>query len=190
MRVDGSAVRAGMVIEDGTAKLYVVVKHEIRTPGNLRAFNQVELKDVMTGTKQNPRFSSGEAIERVQLDEKPYNFLFADGEMLTFMDNETFEQITMSKEFVGDQVAFLQDGMTVVIQTYEGRPLSIKLPEKVVCEITDTEPTTKGQTASSSYKPATLANGLRILIPPFISAGEKVVVNTQDLVYVERAKAS
>jgi elongation factor P len=187
MRIDGSAVRAGMVIE-WNGKLYVVVKHEIRTPGNLRAFNQVELKDVMTGTKQNPRFSSGEAIERVQLDEKEYNYLYADGDMLTFMDNETYEQISMDKGFIGEQIAFLQDGMTVSMQTYEGRPISIKLPEKVVCEIVETEPVMKGQTAASSYKPATLDNGLRITVPPFVATGEKVVVNTQDIAYVERAK--
>lgn len=187
MKIDGSAVRSGMVIEYND-KLYVVVKHEIRTPGNLRAFNQVELKDVMNGTKQNPRFNSGESIERVQLDESEYNFLYADGDMLTFMDNANYEQITMDKEFVGDQVAFLQDGMTVSMQTYEGRPISISLPEKVVCEIVETQPVVKGQTASSSYKPATLENGLRVMVPPFIDAGTKIVVNTVELSYVERAK--
>jgi elongation factor P len=187
MRIDGSAVRMGMVIE-WNGKLYVVVKHEIRTPGNLRAFNQVELKDVMTGTKQNPRFSSGESIERVSLDEKTYQYLYADGDMLTFMDNENYEQITMSKDFIGDRVAFLQDNMVVSMQTYEGRPINITLPEKVVCEIVETEPTTKGQTASSSYKPAMLDNGLRVMVPPFIGTGTKIVVSTSELEYIERAK--
>jgi len=187
MKIDGSAVRAGMVIEFNN-KLYVVVKHEIRTPGNLRAFNQVELKDVINGQKQNPRFNSGETIERVQLDEKEYNYLYAEGDMLTFMDNENYEQITMNKDFIGDQIAFLQDGMTVKMQTYEGRPISINLPDKVICEIAETEPVMKGQTAASSYKPAILDNGLRVLVPPFIAAGEKVVVNTVELAYVERAK--
>lgn len=187
MRIDGSAVRMGMVIEYN-GKLYVVVKHEIRTPGNLRAFNQVELKDIMTGTKQNPRFNSGESIERVSLDEKQYQYLYADGDMLVFMDNESYEQISMPKDFIGERVAFLQDNMNVSMQTYEGKPISITLPEKVVCEIVDTEPTVKGQTASSSYKPATLDNGLRVMVPPFIASGTKIVVNTTELEYVERAK--
>jgi elongation factor P len=187
MRIDGSAVRTGMVIEFN-GKLCVVIKHEIRTPGNLRAFNQIDMKDVMTGNKLNARLSSGESIERVQLDEKMYQYLYADGNTLTFMDNENYEQISMNKDFIGDRVAFLQDNMNVSMQTYEGKPINITLPEKVVCEIVETEPTVKGQTASSSYKPATLDNGLRIMVPPFISSGTKVVVNTTDLAYVERAK--
>ncbi len=187
MRIDGSAVRTGMVIEYN-GKLCIVIKHEIRTPGNLRAFNQIDMKDVMTGNKLNARLSSGESIERVQLDEKMYQYLYADGDTLTFMDNENYEQISMNKEFIGDRVAFLQDNMNVSMQTYEGKPISITLPEKVVCEIVETEPTVKGQTASSSYKPAKLDNGLRIMVPPFIETGTKVVVNTTELAYVERAK--
>src|SRR4051812_44489792 len=118
MKIDGSAVRMGMVIE-WQNKLWLVVKHEIRTPGNLRSFNQVELKDLKTGTKNTPRFASDEKIERVSLDSKTCNFLFAEGDMLTFMDNENYEQFSLHKDLVGPGVAFLQDGMTVDIETYE-----------------------------------------------------------------------
>jgi len=189
MKIDGGAVRMGMVIE-WQDKLWLVVKHEIRTPGNLRSFNQVELKDIKTGTKNTPRFASDEKIERVTLDTKPYNFLFADGDVLNFMDNESYEQITMNKDMLGERIAFLQDGMTVEIETYEGRPLSVKLPGKVTLKIVEADPVVKGQTASSSYKPAKLENGIRVMVPPFIGAGESIVVDTTSLEYVERAKAS
>ncbi len=187
MRVDGSAVRAGMVIEYNN-KLWLVVKHEIRTPGNLRAFNQVEMKDVQTGTKQNIRLSSSESVERAQLDDRDYQYLFADGDLLTFMDQESYEQVTLPKDLVGEAMPFLRDGMTVSIQTHEGRPIAVTLPSTVVLEIAETEPAMKGQTAASSYKPATLENGVRVMVPPFIGAGEKIVVNTADASYVERAK--
>lgn len=189
MQIDGSAVRAGMVIEY-EGKLWLVAKHEIRTPGNLRSFNQVELKDVKTGNKNNLRFSSDERIQRVSLEQKSYNFLFADGDLLTFMDNESYEQITMNAGILGDSRPFLQDGMTVTIESYEGNPISIALPETVVMTIVEADPVVKGQTASSSYKPAVLENGVRVLVPPFIAAGEKIVVRTADSAYVERAKAA
>lgn len=187
MRIDGSAVRMGMVIEY-EGKLKLVVKHEIRTPGNLRSFNQVELKDVMNGTKQNIRLSSSESVDRVSLEQAPYNFLYADGDNLTFMNNESYEQITLPADMLGDSVPFLQDGMTVQIESYEGKAISIQLPSKVTLEIRETEPVVKGQTASSSYKPAILENGVRVLVPPFISAGEKIVVDTMSIEYIERAK--
>ncbi|MDX2112601.1 MAG: elongation factor P [Alphaproteobacteria bacterium] len=189
MKIDGSAVRMGMVIE-WQDKLWLVVKHEIRTPGNLRSFNQVELKDIRTGTKNTPRFSSAEKIERVSLDSKQCNFLYADGDMLTFMDNENYEQFTMHQDMLGERVKFLQDGMTVEMETYEGKPLSVKLPQKVKLKIVEADPVVKGQTAASSYKPAILENGVRVMVPPFIPAGEMIVVDTDTLEYVERAKAS
>lgn len=189
MRIDGSSVRAGMVVEY-EGKLWVVVSHEIRTPGNLRSFNQVELKDLRTGTKNNPRFASDEKIERVSLDSKQCNFLYAEGDLLHFMDNESYEQFTMSKEMIGPGVAFLQDGMTVAMETYEGKPISVKLPQKVTMKIVEADPVVRGQTAASSYKPAILENGVRVMVPPFIPAGEMIVVDTSTLEYVERAKAS
>ena len=187
MKIDGSAVRMGMVVEYQN-KLCLVVKHEIRTPGNLRSFNQVELKDLKNGTKNNIRLASDEKVERVQLDSKQYNFLFAEDDTLTFMDNESFEQIMMPKELVGERLPFLQDGMTVSIETYEGKPLSIALPSKVACKIVEADPVVKGQTAASSYKPAILENGVRVMVPPFIPAGETIIVDTNTLEYVERAK--
>lgn len=187
MKVDGSAVRAGMVIEYEN-KLWLVVKHEIRTPGNLRAFNQVELKDVKSGTKNNVRLNSGAAVERVQIDSRQANYLYAEGEILTFMDNETYDQFTLPAAMVGDALPFLQDSMTVNIEMYEGTPISITLPGTAVCEITDTEAVVKGQTASSSYKPATLDNGVRVMVPPYITTGEKIVVKIADLSFMERAK--
>ena len=187
MRIDGSAVRAGMVIEY-EGKLALVVKHEIRTPGNLRAFNQVELKDVMNGTKKNVRLNSGEAVERAHLDEKAYQYLFEDGENITVMDQDSYEQMTFAKSLLGDAAPFLMDGMIITIQTHEGRPLSATLPETVVMEVVEADPVVKGQTASSSYKPAKLENGVRTLVPPFIETGTRIVVRTADGSYVERAK--
>jgi len=187
MRIDGSAVRAGMVVEYKN-KLWLVVKHEIRTPGNLRAFNQVELKDVKSGTKDNIRLSSSESVERVQLDTRDCNFMYADGNLLTFMDNDNYEQFTLPKELVGDSLPFLQDNMTVAIESYEGRPISIALPQTVLLEVKEADPVVKGQTAASSYKPAILENGVRVMVPPFIAVGDKIVVDTRDISYVERAK--
>lgn len=189
MKIDGSAVRAGMVVEYED-KLWVVVKHEIRNPGNLRSFNQVEFKDVKSGTKKNVRLASDEKIERVQLSQRDCNFLFAEGDLLTFMDQETYEQFTLHKDIVGEALPYLQDGMVVVVELHEGAALSVTLPETVVMEIVEADPVVKGQTASSSYKPAILSNGLKVLVPPFVAAGEKIVVRTVDSSYIERAKAS
>src|SRR5262249_5748127 len=155
-----------------------------------RSFNQVELKDIRTGTKNTPRFSSAEKIERVSLDSKECNFLYADGDLLHFMDNESYEQFTMHKDMLGERVKFLQDGMTVAMETYEALPLSVKLPQKVTLKIVEADPVVKGQTAASSYKPAILENGVRVMVPPFIPSGEMIVVDTSTLEYVERAKAS
>jgi elongation factor P len=187
MKVNGSAIRAGMVVEY-EKKLWLVVKHEIRTPGNLRSFNQVEMKDIKSGTKTNTRLRADEMLERVSLSQRDYQYLYEDGDNLVFMDQEHFEQINLPKEFLGDRVAFLQDGMIVKVEMHETMPIGVALPESVILEITETEPVVKGQTASSSYKPATMENGLRVMVPPFITAGEKIVVNTNELTYVERAK--
>jgi elongation factor P len=187
MKINGSAVRMGMVVEYEN-KLWLVVKHEIRTPGNLRSFNQVEMRDIKSGTKTNTRLRADEMLERATLEQRDYQFLYAEGDDLIFMDQEHFEQITIPTDLLGDRRAFLQDGMVVKVETHEGRPLGVALPETVVLEITETEPVVKGQTASSSYKPAMLENGLRVMVPPFITSGEKIVVNTEELTYVERAK--
>jgi elongation factor P len=188
MKIDGSAIRGGMVLEYN-GRLVVVTNIKIGTPGNLRSFNQVEMKDVKTGNKINYRFGSDEKVDRVQLDQKEYQYLYAEGDMLVFMDNENYEQIHMMKDMVGERLPYLQENMNVTIESYEGEPLSVALPDTVIMEITETEPVVKGQTASSSYKPAKLENGARVMVPPFIEAGTRIVVNTADSTYVERAKA-
>lgn len=188
MKIDGSAIRPGMVLEYN-GKLVVVTNIKIGTPGNLRAFNQVEMKDIKSGNKINYRFGSDEKVDRVQLDQKEYQYLYPEENMLVFMDNENYEQIHMQKEMVGDALAFLQENMNVMIESYEGAPLSVTIPEQVVMEIVETEPVVRGQTAASSYKPAMLSNGVRIMVPPFIESGTRVVVNTVEASYVERAKA-
>lgn len=188
MKINGNAIRPGMVIEHQN-RLWRAVKTQHTQPGKGGAYLQVELKDLRDGTKLNERFRSSESVERVRLDQKDYQFLFADGDMLTFMDNETFEQITLGADLLGaDQVAFLQDGMTVLIESHEDSPIAVQLPDTVVLRIVEADAVVKGQTASSSYKPAMLENGVRIMVPPHIESGTRVVVNTADATYVERAK--
>lgn len=187
MKIGGSAVRAGMVVEY-EQKLCLVVRHEIRTPGNLRSFNQVELKDIKSGTKKNVRLRADEMLERAQLEQRAFQYLYGDGQTLTFMDNQSYEQIEIQADTLGDRRAFLQDGMNVTIEMHEGMPLSVDLPETAVCTIAEADPVVKGQTASSSYKPATLDNGVRVMVPPFLAAGEKILVNTAELTYIERVK--
>lgn len=190
MKINGNAIRVGNVIEH-EGKLWVAVKTQHTQPGKGGAYMQVELKNLTEGTKTNQRFRSSEQVERVFLDEQPYQYLYADaadGGSLIFMDQETFEQVTLSRDFVGDAADFLQDGMIVNVSSYEGKPLSIQLPDTVVLTISEADPVVKGQTASSSFKPAVLSNGMRIMVPPHIESGMRVVVNTDDRTYVERAK--
>jgi elongation factor P len=188
MKIQGNAIRPGNIIEH-KGRLWRAVKIQHTQPGKGGAYLQVELKDIRDGTKLNERFRSGEDVERVRLDQRDYQYLYAEGnDMFTFMDNETYEQISLPSEFLGEQVPFLQEGMTVSIESYEGSPISVTLPDTVVMEIVEADPVVKGQTASSSYKPAVLENGVRILVPPHIESGTRVVVNTADSTYVERAK--
>jgi len=187
MKINGNAIRPGNVIEH-KGRLWRATKIQHTQPGKGGAYLQVELKDIRDGTKLNERFRASEDVERVRLDQKEYQYLYADGEMLTFMDNETYEQVTVHTDLVGEPVAFLQDGMAVTIESYEGDPISVMLPDTVVMEIVEADPVVKGQTASSSYKPAMLENGVRILVPPHIESGTRVVVATADATYSERAK--
>ena len=186
MKINGNEIRPGYVLEH-KGDLYVAVKTQAVKPGKGGAFNQVELKSILGNTKLNERFRANETVERVRLEQRDYQFLFEAGDMLTFMDLENYEQIELPKDFVGDRAAFLQEGMTVQIESHEGKPLGLSLPEHVSLEITETEPTVKGQTAAASYKPAILENGVRVMVPPFIETGEKVVVDTNELTYVRRA---
>lgn len=187
MKINGNAIRPGMVIEH-QGRLWRAVKIAHTQPGKGGAYLQVELRDLRSGTKLNERFRASESVERVRLDEKDYQFLYADDDLLTFMDTETYDQVSMAREAVGDQIAFLQDGMMVTMQSHEGEPISIELPETVVLEVTETEAVVKGQTAASSYKPAILSNGVRTLVPPHIETGTRVVVSTADGSYRERAR--
>jgi elongation factor P len=187
MKISGNAIRPGNVIEH-KGRLWRAVKIQHTQPGKGGAYLQCELKDIRDGTKLNERFRSSEDVERVRLDQKDYQFLFEDSDMLTFMDNDTYEQIAVHKDLVGEPVVFLQEGMTVTIESYEDEPISVMLPDTVVMQIVEADPVVKGQTASSSYKPAVLENGTRIMVPPHIESGIRVVVNTFDASYVERAK--
>lgn len=185
MRISGNDIRPGNVIEyDGT--LWVAVKSNKVKPGKGPAYNQVELKNVIDGRKLNNRFGSDERVERARIEQKEFQFLFATGESLTFMDSDSYEQIELQADFVGERAAFLQDGMKVTLDVYEERPIGISLPDQVVLEVKETEPHIRGQTASSSYKPALMDNGMRVMVPPFVEPGEKIVVDTNDLSYVRR----
>jgi elongation factor P len=187
MKINGNEISPGAVIEhDGT--LWVAVKTQSVKPGKGGAYNQVELKNLFDGRKLNERFRSAEAVESIELDFKSYTFLFEAGDMLTFMDKETFEQIEISKDFVGERAAFLQDGMEVKVESYEGKPISVKLPTNVTLAVVEADPAVKGQTAASSYKPAKLENGLRVMVPPFIETGTRIVVSTDDVSYLRRAE--
>ncbi len=186
MKINGNQINPGHVLQHKDS-LWVAVKSEHVKPGKGGAFAQVELKNVFNGSKLNERFRSSETVERVRLEQKDHQYLFEAGDMLTFMDMESYEQIELQREFVGDRAAYLQEGMQVNIESHEGRPISVGLPDQVTCEVTETEPTIKGQTASSSYKPAILDNGTRTMVPPFVTVGERVVIATEDGSYVKRA---
>ncbi len=186
MKISGNEIRPGNVILHKNA-LWAAVKTQHTQPGKGGAYMQVELKNLVDGTKLNERFRAAETVERVRLDQKDYQFLYEADGMLTFMDTETYEQIDLARDFVGERAAFLQDGMQVNVESYEGRPLGVQLPQQVTLAIVETEPQVKGQTAAASYKPAILENGVRVMVPPFVQTGEKVVVDTEEIAYIRRA---
>jgi elongation factor P len=186
MKINGNEIRPGNVILH-QGKLWVAVKTQAVKPGKGPAYAQVELKNAIDGTKLNERFRSSETVERVRLDQQDYQFLFAEGDMLTFMDLDTYDQIQIPRDFLEERAAFLQDGMKVTVESHEGTPIGITLPDQVTLQVLEADPVVKGQTAASSYKPAKLENGVRILVPPFVVAGERVVVDTNELTYVRRA---
>jgi elongation factor P len=185
-KISGNEVRPGTMIEH-QGRLWMAVKSQSVKPGKGGAYNQVELKDIESGTKLNERFRSSEMVEEIHLDKKDFQFLYASGDMLTFMDMENYEQIELASDFVGDQAQFLQDGMKTLVQLHEGKPIGIKLPVQVTLTIAEADPVLKGGTAAPSYKTAVLENGLKIQVPPFIGVGEKIIVSTEDGVYVRRA---
>jgi elongation factor P len=186
MKINGNEIRPGNIIQH-KGGLWVAVKTQHVKPGKGPAYAQVELKNAIDGTKLNERFRSSETVERVRLEQRDYQFLYAEGDMLTFMDVDTYDQIAIPRDFLEERAAFLQDGMKVTVESHEGRPIGISLPDQVTLEVVEAEPVVKGQTAASSYKPAKLENGVRVLVPPFIGVGERVVVDTNELTYVRRA---
>ncbi len=187
MRINGNAIRPGNIIEH-KGRLWQAVKIQHTQPGKGGAYLQVELKDLRDGTKLNERFRAAENVEKVRLDETEYQFLFADGDLLTFMETETYEQITLDRKLIGDRAVYLQDGVMVTVLSYEGEALTVQLAETVALEVTETEAVIKGQTAAGSFKPAILENGVRTMVPPHIETGTKIVVATEDGAYRERAR--
>ena len=185
-RINGNEIKPGMVL-DYDGGLWSAVKASHVKPGKGGAFAQVELKNLRDGRKLNERFRSEDKVEEVRLDKKDQQFLFEQDGMLTFMDSETYEQIALSADLLGDRRPFLQDGMTVAVQYYGDEPLNVTLPIKVVCRVAETEPVVNGQTAAKSFKPAILDNGVRVMVPPFVGPEEDIVVNTELFEYVERA---
>lgn len=186
MKISGVDIRPGNIIEY-EGGLWRAVKIQHTQPGKGGAYMQVELKNLVDGRKTNVRFRSSETVERVRLDTKDFQFLYAEGDMLTFMDQETYEQVSLPQDLLGDAAAFLQDGMDVVMELYEERPLSVQLPDQVEATIVEADAVVKGQTASSSYKPAVLDNGVRIMVPPHIASGTRIVVDVYEQTYVRRA---
>lgn len=186
MKINGNEIRPGNVIEH-KGGLWAAVKTNSVKPGKGGAFNQVELKNLIDGTKLNERFRSSQTVEKIRLDQRDFQYLYREGEMLVFMDLKTYEQLELHQDFVGDRAAFLQDGMSVRVEMYEDKPIGVSLPDHVTLQIIEADPVVKGQTVSSSYKPAIMENGVRVMVPPFIDAGEHIIVDTNDITYIRRA---
>lgn len=185
-KINGNEIRPGNVLEH-SGGLWVAVKVNHVKPGKGGAFAQVEMKNLRDGRKLNERFRSDDKVERVRLEQKDQQFLYETDGRLVVMDMESFEQIELDAEILGERRPFLQDGMTVTVEYYGEEALNITLPQKVICKVVETEPVVKGQTAANSFKPAVLDNGLRILVPPFVGQDEDIVVNTESFEYSERA---
>lgn len=187
MKVAAITLRKGNVLEYN-GKLMIVTGQEIMQPGKGASVIQVEMRDIRSGNKDNVRFRTQETVERVRLNQTDHQYLFSDGETYTFMNTESYDQVAIDKELIGEPAVFLQDGMIVSVETHEGEPLGVSLPDTVTLEITEAEPVIKGQTATTSYKPAVLENGAKVMVPPHIDVGTRIVVKTEDSSYVERAK--
>jgi elongation factor P len=187
MKMTANSIRPGNVLEYNK-KLWVVYKISHTQPGKGGAFVQVEMKDIKTGTKLNERFRSTVDVTRAHLDSKDFQYLYAEGENIVLMDLETYEQAHVSKELVGEPVAFLKDEMMITVVSHEGVPIGVELPEEVSLNVVEADAVVKGQTAASSNKPAILENGVRVMVPPFIEVGTRIIVKTEDGQYVERAK--
>ncbi len=187
MKVIASSLRKGNVVEM-EGKLYVVLSATNFHPGKGVPTTSVDMRRISDGVKVSERWKTTEQVEKATVDEREYDFLYEDGEGFHFMNPENYDQIAVSPDVVGEGKVYLQEGMRVYLKTFEGACIAIEYPQKIAVEITETEPVVKGQTASSSYKPAMTSNGLRVMVPPHIGAGTRIVINTDDNSYVERAK--
>mgnify|MGYP001766073523 CR=1 FL=1 len=187
MKVQASSLRQGNVV-DVDGKLYAVLRAENIHPGKGTPVTQLDMRRISDGVKISERYRTTEQVERAFIDEADYQYLYQDADGFTFMNGESFEQVTVPTDVVGDAAVYLQENMTVKLSLHQGVPVAIEIPARVTLEVVDTEPVTKGQTASSSYKPAMLSNGVRTTVPPHIATGTRIVVMTADGSYVERAK--
>lgn len=185
-KINGNEIRPGNILEHNDS-LWLAVKVGHVKPGKGGAFAQVEMKNLRNGSKLNERFRAADKVERVRLEQKDQQFLYESNDMLVFMDMDTYEQIEMPADILGERRAFLQDGMMVVIEYHDAEALSATLPQKVTCKVAETEPVVKGQTAAKSFKPATLTNGIKVMVPPFIGTDEDIIVDTIAMEYSERA---
>ena len=187
MKILGNEIKPGMII-DHNKDLWEVTKTQYVKPGKGGAFNQVELKSINKDTKLNERFRSSDSVERVVLEEKKFNFLFEDESNCHFMNQTNFEQISMSKKKIGEKAKLLKENLEVVISFFEDNPLSVELPISIECKVINTDATLKGQTVSSSYKPAIIDNNIKILVPPFIESGNEITVDSRNLKYIKKVK--
>lgn len=185
-KINGNEIRIGYVLEHNNS-LWSAVKVDHVKPGKGGAFAQVEMRNLRNGSKLNERFRSADKVERVRLEQKDQQFLYENDGMLVFMDTETYEQIEMPAELLGDRRPFLQDGMTILVEFHGDEALNAKLPQRVTCRVAETEPVVKGQTAAKSFKPAILDNGVKVMVPPFVGVDEDIVINTESMEYSERA---
>lgn len=183
MKISGVDIRPGNILEYDKG-IWKVAKIQHTQPGKGGAYMQVEMKNLIDGRKTNVRFRSADTIEKVRLDTKDFQYLYAEDEMLVFMDKDTFEQITLPTDLLGDAAAFLEDGMDVTLELHDEKPISVALPEQVEATIVEADAVVKGQTASSSYKPAVLENGVRVMVPPHIESGTRIVVDVYERTYV------
>lgn len=185
-KINGNEIRIGNVLEHNGG-LWAAVKVDHVKPGKGGAFAQVEMRNLRNGSKLNERFRSADKVEQVRLEQKDQQFLYENDGMLVFMDTETYEQIELPAELLGNRRPFLQDGMTIKVEFYDEEALNATVPQKVICKIVETEPVVKGQTAANSFKPAVLDNGVKVMVPPFVGQDEDIVINTDTMEYSERA---
>ncbi|MDQ2065520.1 elongation factor P [Xinfangfangia sp. CPCC 101601] len=187
MKVIASSLRKGNVVELDS-RLYVVLNAETFRPGKGTPTTSVDMRRISDGVKVSERWKTTDQVEKANVDERDYDFLYEDSEGFHFMQPETYEQVVVTEDVMGGNKPYVQEGMRVFLKTYEGVPIAIEVPQRITVEIMETEPVVKGQTASSSYKPATASNGLRVMVPAHIGAGTRIIINTDDDSYVERAK--